>query len=233
MHNTYRWTAETVSFMADAARFGTFPAVLAKAVADAVPERSSICDAGCGTGYLSLALTAHFPSVTAVDRSPEALAVLRRQAGDLSGLKIIEGDILEHPPETPYRSMVFCFFGSMEETISIARQQCRGTVVLIKRSHPARAFSADAPHRNVSSYAEAYLAGRGIPFRARTMTVEMGQPLRSEADALRYVRAYSPDPSAIRLSDVLPRLIRLDRPDFPFYLPRPREICIFSFETAF
>ena len=230
-HNTYLWTPERVHFMADAAVYGDFPAVLARAVADCVPQRGCICDAGCGTGWLSLALLPYFPSVTAADASETALSALRAHAAP--GLQILQTDLFTYCPPRPFDAMVFCFFGSMEQTMALARRQCCGRVVLIKRSHAARSFSADgAPHRNTSGSAEAYLAACGIPYQHRAMTVEMGQPLRTEADAIRFVRAYSAAPDAVCPENVLARLRPIaDHPVFRFYLPRRRELGLFWFDV--
>ena len=230
-HNTHHWTAERVQFMADAAEYGSFPGIFAAAIAAEVPVHGHICDAGCGTGWLAAALARRFVAVTAVDTSAEALAVLRKDGRTPENLQIVQDDIFTYQPERKFDAMVFCFFGSIAQTLQAARRLCRGTVVLIKRSHPERQFAAGSPHRNTMSYAEEDLAARGIPYRARTLRVEMGQPLRTEADAVRFVRAYSDAPEQVDPEEVFRRLepIRC-HPEFHFYLPREREIGLFSFE---
>ena len=231
-HNTFSWTPERVRFMADAAAYGTFPQMIARAVADAAQGRTHICDAACGTGWLALELAKDFPKVTAVDASAEALTVLREMPHP-QNLEPLQADLFAYTPPQPFDAMVFCFFGAMEQTLSIARRCCRGTVVLIKRAHPERQFAAGTPHRNTTTYAEDALAAHGIPYSARMMTVEMGQPLRTEADALRYLRAYAPHPEEISPDAVLPQLRPLpNHPDFRFYLPRKREIGLITFETS-
>lgn len=228
-HNTYHWTAQRVQFMADAASYGAFAAQIAEAVAAEVPVRGHICDAGCGTGWLATALARRFAAVTAVDTSADALSVLR--AKHVPNLEIVQADLFQYAPPEPFDAMVFCFFGSIGQTLEIARRCCRGTVVLVKRSHPERQFAAGSPHRNTTSYAEDDLAARGIPYRVRTLRVEMGQPLRTEADAVRFVQACSDAPELVDPEDVIRRLEPIDgHPEFRFYLPREREIGLFSFE---
>ena len=231
-HNTYRWTPETVRFMADAARFGQFPAILAQAVADAVPDRGHICDAGCGTGWLSRALTRYFPAVTAADVSAEALSALR--AAPLPrGLEILQADLFTYTPPVPFDAMVFCFFGSLAQTLAIARRCCCGTLVLLKRSRAARQFSGGAPHQNTTRSTEDALNALGLPFRLRSLRVEMGQPLRTEADAIRFARAYSAAPAQLDPEAVLARLRPIpDDPEFRFFLPREREIGLIALDTA-
>ena len=63
----FEWNADKVRFMEDAAAWGDFHARLAAALAPYLGGR--ICDAGCGTGHLSLALSPYVKQVTAVDVS--------------------------------------------------------------------------------------------------------------------------------------------------------------------
>ena len=231
-HNTFSWTPERVRFMADAAAYGTFPETIARAVSGAAQGRAHICDAACGTGWLALELAKSFPRVTAIDASAEALSALQK-APLPENLEALQADLFAYTPPEPFDAMVFCFFGAMEQTLAIARRCCCGTVVLIKRTHPERQFAAGAPHRNTTTYAEEALAARGIPYSARTVTVEMGQPLRTEADALRYLRAYAPHPEKITPDAAAAQLRPIaDHPDFCFYLPRKREIGLITFETS-
>ena len=46
-----------------------------------------ICDAGCGLGYLSLALSPHAAHITAAERDAAALSVLRQEL-DARGIAI-------------------------------------------------------------------------------------------------------------------------------------------------
>ena len=72
----FQWNEEKLRFMEDAAAWGDFHARLAATLAPYLPGDGHICDAGCGTGHLSLALSPYVRQVTAVDVSGEALALL-------------------------------------------------------------------------------------------------------------------------------------------------------------
>ena len=71
----FEWNADKVRFMEDAAAWGDFHARLAAALAPYLEGR--ICDAGCGTGHLSLALSPYVKQVTAVDVSASAIGMAR------------------------------------------------------------------------------------------------------------------------------------------------------------
>ena len=72
------WDADTIRFMIDACEYAPYNRELAAYIGPRLAPGAHVCDAGCGLGYLSLELARHAGRVTAVDRSPEALAVLRR-----------------------------------------------------------------------------------------------------------------------------------------------------------
>ena len=232
--HVYHWTAEMVAYMEAAAERSDFYEQIARAAAEAVPGGGVICDAGCGLGFSSLALAPHFQKVVAADRSAEALAVLRRKNA-CPNLEIREGDLFAQPPDTPYDAMLFCFFGSAEEILRCARQQCRGKVVVVKPTQSRHRFSrGQVPdHRQVSAALEDRLAALGIPFGRRDLTLHLDQPLKSVEDGIRFFRLYSrdADPQEINEDFVRSRLESQDDPDYPYRLPVERQVSVLSFDV--
>ena len=151
----FYWDEERVRFMEDAAAWGDFHARLAAELAESLPPESCICDAGCGTGHLSLALSPYVRQVTAVDVSQQALSLLADNCRkrNVTNIAIRCGDIHSLPPEQPYDAMVFCFFGRMDEILSLAAAQCRGTVLAVMRSDSCHRFSAGKPTMRYGGYA--------------------------------------------------------------------------------
>lgn len=107
------WTDDMISFMQDAANFGSYQQELADWICGALPAVRHVCDAGCGLGFLSVRLAERFETVTAADISGQALANLHRMAAEknVSNLEILETDMMTFTPEAPYDAMVFCLFG--------------------------------------------------------------------------------------------------------------------------
>ena len=166
----FQWNAEKVRFMEDAAAWGDFHARLAAELAPYLPRNGHVCDAGCGTGHLALALSPYVKRVTAVDVSAQALALLTencRKRG-AANIDIRCGDIARLPPEQPYDAMVFCFFGHIEEILTISAAQCRGTVLAVMRNDGCHRFSAAQGAVRHGGYPRgaAELTARGIPFHA-------------------------------------------------------------------
>lgn len=224
----FLWNEEKVQFMEAAAAWSDYYPRLAALLADVLGGARHVCDAGCGTGHLALALSAHIPQVTAVDISPQALALLadscRRQG--VENVTIRQGDIHRLAPEEPYDAMVFSFFGRMEEILPLARAQCRGCVVAIMRRDTHHRFSAGQPPVRTGGYYRGVETLRrfGIPFQGQELTLPMGQPFRSLAEARRFFELYRrpEDDTPITDAALLARLTATGREDFPLYLPQER-----------
>ena len=114
----FEWTEERVSFMADACERTDFHTKLAALLSPYLKKTDSICDAGCGLGYLSLALSPLVGHVTAAERDDRALDVLRRQLArrHICNVTPLCTDVLAYTPSEPFDAMVFCFFGGMEDS---------------------------------------------------------------------------------------------------------------------
>ena len=70
------WEKDMVRFMRDASEYGSYNQELVKRLSPYLNKEMNICDAGCGLGYLSLALAPYVGTVTGVERHPDAAAVL-------------------------------------------------------------------------------------------------------------------------------------------------------------
>lgn len=119
-----QWTDESIAFLRDAAAINRYYETIAERIAPQLPENAHICDAGCGIGELSLALKPYCRHVTAVDA--DELAIKTLEAHLIKGVTARCGDMETLAPEKPYDAMVFCLFGRTEDTLRIARKQCRG-----------------------------------------------------------------------------------------------------------
>lgn len=146
------------------------------------------------------------------------------------------GDIARLPPEQPYDAMVFCFFGHIEEILTISAAQCRGTVLAVMRNDGCHRFSAAQGAVRHGGYPRgaAELTARGIPFHAVERELPMGQPFRTIDDARRFFQLYRrPDDTTPVTDDFLrQRLTATGREDFPLYLPQNRRFGLLRWETC-
>lgn len=234
----FRWNSNMVSFMKDASEHTTYHDDLVSKFSSFLPKNGNVCDAGCGLGYLSLALAKRCRHVTAVDVSGQSLNVLRENVSRLNqrNIDILEGDIGSLIPQTPYDAMVFCFFGGTRQILTLAKSQCRGKVIIISKNYENHRFTLSQQPIARFTFMETLkkLCDLDIPHVSDSFSIEMGQPFRSLDDAVEFFRLYSkdPQPEAIRIDDISDKLIRQTDCEFPYYLPHRKQVGMIVLDTA-
>ena len=233
----FLWTKDMIDFMQDAARYGSYQEELSDWICAEIPNAAHVCDAGCGLGFLSERLCRRFPRVTAADISDGALERLRnwRAEENVLNLEILHADLMRFTPDEPYDAMVFCLFGRMEEILRIAKRCGAGTVVVVKKAYTHHRFSVSSVplQDETTEQAAALLRARGVPFTLETREFDMGQPLKTLEDAMRFFRAYSKDaPGALTKEAVLRRLTETGDKAFPYYVPQRRSLGRFTIHTG-
>lgn len=223
----FNWTDEAIHFMEDACRRTDFHEHLTAMLLPHLSGVSRVCDVGCGLGYLSLTLAPHVAHVTAAERDDRALDVLRREltARCITNVTPLCTDVLTYVPPEKFDAMVFCFFGSMEEILSAARAQCRGTVLAVVRDDARHRFSGAlrGDSRHGFRRACAVLDERAIPYMAHRAALRFPQPLRTRDDARAFLSLYGGGEAQ------LSSLVSTGDPDFPWQLPGVRRFGIIAF----
>lgn len=194
-----RWSPEIIRYLYTAADHSRYYQDLARQLGAFLRPEDRVCDAGCGLGLLSRALLPYCAHVTAVDRSPAAVAALRARGEDPK-LSALTGDIRELPPRQPYDAMVFCLFGGTEETLAIAARQCGGTALVVRRDFRRHQFSSGVRMAgHTAADMERELQRRDLTYTARRFTLEFGQPFLSLDDAQTFPAGAGPAAGAVGL----------------------------------
>ena len=231
------WEKDMILFMRHASEYTDYYRRLTEKMLPWLSGDTHICDAGSGLGYLSLELSPHVGKITAVERNPDAAAVLTESCGRLGISNVTSrcGAIAQVPPETPYDAMVFCFFGGLEEILRLAKKQCRGDVFVFTRNYATHRFSAGTHLTGYAGYPQftAALEKLGIPAHRESFLLEFGQPFQNPEEAHRFFTLYSKDPSKAVLtpSFIRSQLIQTGREDYPFYLPHQKHIGFLHFSV--
>lgn len=235
----FRWTDDMIRFMADAAGRTDFHRHLAAELLPWLHPDDAVCDAGCGLGYLSLALAPHVRHITAEERDAAALAVLERElaARHIENVTPLCADVFTHRPDRPYDAMVFCFFGSMDEILSVARSRCRGTVIAVKRDHRDHRFTVTKQTLGEShgvAAAEARLTELNIPYELKRTAYRFDQPFRDWEEARLFFETYRRRDDASLITDgfLREKLEPTGDAAFPWHIPVVRRAGIFVFQTS-
>lgn len=228
-----KWTDESIAFLRDAAAMNRYYETIAEKISPQLLENARVCDAGCGIGELSLALKPYCRHVTAVDA--DALAIKTLETHLIEGVTAICSDVEALAPDEPYDAMVFCLFGHTEDTLRIAKKQCRGRIFLVKRDYSHHRFSAGKVSLGeyTAGSTEAILHEKGISYSVERFTAEFGQPFRSIEAAERFFALYNRSESeALSLDEIRARLTAGPSAEFPYYLPHEKAMCLFTVESA-
>jgi len=234
----FKWEPDMIRFMKDASEYGDFNEKLAELIASYIDKNSHICDAGCGLGYLSLALSPYAKQVTAVDINENALSVLKENLlkRGIVNVDTYCGDIMSARFEKPFDHITLCFFGNIEEILAVSKRCCTGRIFAIMRNYSNHRFSVSSIKREPGGSEDAcrFLDNLAIPYVRRDLTIEMGQPFKDLKDARLFFETYSRDgdKSLITEEFIKSRLVATGREDFPFYMPNERKVSFITFKVS-
>ena len=227
------WTEESAAWLWRTYRHGMAAKALCDRIAPRLKANARVCDAGCGVGALSLELARRGFCVTALDLSPVALGQLQGcEDAALERIDVLCADAHAHTPDLPYDAMVFSFFGSMEQCLTMARRCCTGDVFYISRDYDMHRFSVGSHPVRYSGYRQAreMLDRLGIAYEAAEFEMDMGQPFTDLEEARRFSLLYSrDDPDMITDEFLRNRLVPQKDAVYPLYLPHMRKagmLCI-------
>lgn len=222
------WTEEKILWYQEAVAYFGYDRVLADAAEPYLPREETVCDLGCGSGYLAMELARRGYRVTAADKNGIALDYLEREAArrGITGLTIRRADWLELPPGAVWDNVVMAMAGQPAEDMALFRRFARHRLILFtkadRRSHIRPDGVAILQH---ASREEIEAALVGVPFETFPLTTPFGQPFRSPDEAAAYLRAYgeedaTPETAAERLSPT-------GAEDYPFVLPGQKSLNVF------
>lgn len=222
----YSWTEKSVRWYAEAVAYTGFDKTLTERLLPFLPENETVCDLGCGIGYLALELARRGYSVTAIDHDAEALAWLGAERARL-GLENLQVMLREWESlgELPiWDNIVMVSAGGLEP--EFYRHLCRKRLIIVDRaklsSHVRAEGRLSTRRTSLNEWA------RNAAFSS-SFALEFGQPFRTENAAREYIEYMG---GREGVEDTLKRLVKTDSSDFPLYLPYLKELTLRVYENA-
>lgn len=222
------WQDDMVAFMTKASLYGNYNSSLADIISKYLDKNDTICDAGCGLGFLSFELTKKGFDITAVDSNEKAISVLNENSNGLANINAICTDLFSYETDEKFSAMIFNYFGNIEEIITLSKKLCKNKIIIVKRSDKKSGFSLDQNEsRNSFSKISEYLDKEKIRYTKEEAEIEFGQPFENTDEAVKFFELYkNPDSPKATKEDVLSLLIKTDDEKYPLYYPHKKQITV-------
>lgn len=225
------WNEQSVRWFQNASRYTGFHNQLAQALLEHIPRRDTLCDVGCGAGLVDFVLAPHFDRITCVDRVPEAVEAVERQAGEL-GLGNLSALCLDGKELAGQWGTVIALFHGGREELPHYYNLARDQLILVTHGRATGSFGPES-RRNVKHIDTAAMVGfleeLNLAYDLEEPSLEYGQPFIDLEDARAFLRAYTAPMAESEMESYLQkRLLKTENRDFPYYLPNQKKIGIFT-----
>ncbi len=224
------WNEQSVRWFRSASEYTGYNRSLAALLLEYLPSGGTLCDMGCGCALIDFELAPHFQEITCVDIDPEAAAAVRRQA-ESRGISNLHAVHADGTTLDGHWDAVMALYHGGADAFDRYYEKAEQTLLLVTRRNRAGNFGPE--NRRIEKCTDiagiaGYLNSRGIRYTLREAAIEFGQPFESMEDARLFIQAYAMPTGSEELDRYLERSLQsTGRTDYPYYLPKTRELGIF------
>lgn len=228
-----KWNDQTCRWFEAASEYTGYNRLLAEILKKYIPQGESLCDLGCGAGFIDLELADHCSSITCIDLAPDAVDCVRRGA-KRRGIQNIRALCADASTlQSPHDTVTAFFFGDSrfyEHYFHLAKKR------FIVAAHGRRVgnFGPDGYQlikRSDIESTRAYLDQLGVSYQYEAVSLEYGQPFPDLDDARAFIRAYSRPMSDELLARYLAENLKeTNMEQWPYYLPNLKKFGLFIIE---
>ena len=224
----FEWTTERIDWYERALSYTGYASLLAEELIEYLPISESVCDLGCGTGYLARELALRGYEVWGADRSRLALNVLRKEKDrlNLHKLSVLEANWADIKGTELWDNVIMVSAGHFDSELMKYLSLCKKRLILVvkedKSSHVLPKGQKSALRKR--DYLVSDLL-KDFEYSVKSFYPEFGQPLLSMDEAKKYISYFGGDVESEK--SALGRVIQTGRADYPYYLPNKSEKLIY------
>lgn len=225
----FNWDDDTIRWYQEANAYTDFFTNVAQVISPALEKETHLCDVGCGLGLVDLALRKKVKAITAIDSNEKVIASLKGQIKKKE-ISNIQTKVMDYRQMTgQYDVILLSFFASRD--LEFFLDHCQKLIVLVDQKTTIKPFidGTRSHRRNTESRLVESLAKNNHDYLVKRVVLEFGQPLRSRAEANRYMEKTYPKAQAHQRASYLEEeLVQNDDQAYPYYLPREKSLSIFE-----
>ncbi|MDR1816369.1 MAG: class I SAM-dependent methyltransferase [Clostridiales Family XIII bacterium] len=237
------WTQETIESYRQASEYTAFHKKLAILAQPYLDADWTLADIGCGPGLLDFALAPMVRSVTAIDRDELCIRTLDKELDRVYYTNRAVAEKIEprladaHSlGDERWDAVVTAFFGVdgtlLEKLIGHARRRALIFTRGRASSSPVDAgFGESEQEPKLSAEEiEAHLAEAHYAFKKTGMEMQFGQPFKKIEDIHRFLAGTfgsEGEEAERRAADAEERIVKTNRFDYPYYLPKNVSVTLF------
>jgi len=200
------WNEKSIRWMEEAANYTGYYQKLAERISPYLKKDDTVCELGCGLGFLACALAPKVTHITAVDISGLAIANLGEKvaAGQIVNITPVVADWRTWHPHKYSRNgkfdvVLLSYFNALKRDWAQVLKLADRTIIAVLPNGESSAkmickqynpFCEDEEGRETVSNVMPFLKDENIPYQLISFDSEYGQPLRDLADAYNYLSHY-------------------------------------------
>lgn len=235
----WRWKKQMIHYMRVASEESNYYQKLAEIISPYLGDEDIICDAGCGLGQLSEALSPYVKHIVAFDIHQGALDILQKNIveKEIKNVTPKQGDIHNYTPKEKFDSIIFSMFGSAEESIAIANRCCAGKMILIMRLDRTHKFSLENLKKPASDFdkLKSLLNKNLIPYESKMFELSLDQPFKNLQEAKEFFSLYGKIDNEDKITEdfLLSRVKEQDNDQYPYLLNNSRKLGLIVLESKY
>ena len=231
------WTEDSIRWYKQATEYTRYYRHLFQMIQPYLSKDQSVCDLGCGLGYLSTTLAKHVGHVTAIDVADKPINLLKQyvQANKVTNLEVLHKSWTDI--EDKYDTVVSSFFLSEADDILTFLPNAKRQMIIILSNGSEDSFLPDKTtiHYKQRAYRlKEQLDKRNIQYLFIEDKVQFGQPFVEMQDVSHYIQHYAPTCKDHDEQEHIRRYmenISAKSHDFQYFFSNKKDVGIFIINT--
>ena len=231
------WTPEKIENYKQASEYSSFHKKLSVLAEPFLDESWTLADIGCGLGLIENWLAPMVTSIDAIDVDEAAINDLKARLDDVyQTSKTVAEKVapiiasIDDLVGESWDVVTMSFLGLDEEVLGKVLPLAKRRVLIFMHGRPdaeGPLAAEDDGSKFTASDMEEFLVENNYIYKKTVMEMQFGQPFKRIEDIHAFLSACGIDGDDRRAIDAEERIIKTNRFDYPYYLPKSINVALF------